>query len=249
MSELPAPPVLVLAGSEPLGRAGLQADLRHLAWLGRDAIGIPSCLTHQTENGGAIHPVPDESIRASLDAVGAVGAFKIGALHRVGVVAVLEEFLRESDVTTVLDPVLASSRGLTLLDDPGRRLLLERLLPRIDLLTPNLPEACQLAGRDDPLDAARALVDRGARAVFLKGGHREDRGNEIIDHLVTPDEVVACSHARLPGTTLRGTGCAMATLLAHLHAPERPWVTVIEMARKIFHQWWERALDEGQARI
>jgi hydroxymethylpyrimidine/phosphomethylpyrimidine kinase len=162
-----------------------------------------------------------ELVRAQVAAAFAtreIAAVKIGMLASAAVVhAVAEALAPHARVPVVLDPVLLSTSGGELLEEGGRRALMERLLAGTALLTPNIPEAAALLGcavarsEVQALEQARELLARGARAVLLKGGHAG--GPDSVDLLVTPQGLERLSAPRL-GKTLRGTGCALASAIA-----------------------------------
>lgn len=227
----PRPAVLVVAGSDSSGGAGLQRDLRVLADLDVDALTAVTAVTAQTDHGvRCVLPVPAAVVRDQVEAAlgsGRVRAVKVGMLAQRGVVdAVADALLDLPGLPVVVDPVLASSSGSPLLDDPGRVALVERLLPLATLLTPNLPEAAALLGEapatDDAglLRQARLLLGLGPGAVLLKGGHGS--GGSSDDLLVTADGPPVRLRAPRLAATMRGTGCALATGIAARLAQGRP---------------------------
>jgi hydroxymethylpyrimidine/phosphomethylpyrimidine kinase len=217
------PAVLVIAGSDSSGGAGLARDLKVLADLGCEALCALSAVTAQTDRRLlSVHHIPPQvvrtQIRAALD-TGLVGAIKIGMLgNRETVHAVADGLAREARLPIVLDPVLLSSSGGVLLDEAGRAEMRARLFPLATLLTPNIPEAATLCGappaesREALIAQARALLGTGARAVLLKGGHAH--GPEATDLLLRAGaEPEWLSAARLDARR-RGTGCALASAIA-----------------------------------
>ena len=215
------PCVLTIAGSDSSGGAGIQADLRTIAAYGLHGLSTITAVTAQNSRAvEAIHRVPPRHLLAQLRAVFAdfeVAAVKIGMLGSAAAVDVVANHLREAGARNiVLDPVLVSSSGAALLPQRGLRLLRKDLIPIVDLLTPNLPEAEALLGRRvrsdaDMRAAADDLVALGAGAVLLKGGHR--RGRTVSDVLVDGDRALTYSHPRLPWS-VRGTGCTLASAVA-----------------------------------
>jgi hydroxymethylpyrimidine/phosphomethylpyrimidine kinase len=217
------PAVLVIAGSDSSGGAGLARDLRVLADFGVEAVCAISAVTAQTHGHlVSVHHVPPEVVRTQIRAAlesAAVGAIKIGMLGTATTVAAVADCLpRAGALPVVLDPVLLSSSGGVLLDEDGRAEMRSRLFPLAALLTPNIPEAASLCaappanGRDERLAQARMLLAMGPRAVLLKGGHAIDA--EAADLLLTAQgEPQWLSSPRLPGRC-RGTGCALAAAIA-----------------------------------
>ena len=217
------PAILVIAGSDSSGGAGIARDLKVLADVGCDALCAITAVTAQTPGHViSVHHVPPEvvrtQIRAALEST-AVDAIKIGMLGTAATVsAVADSLPRGGALPIVLDPVLVSSSGGMLLDEDGRALLRARLLPLATVVTPNIPEAATLCGtapaasRETLLEQARALLAAGTRAVLLKGGHAA--GAEAVDLLLSAaGEPQWLSSPRLD-TQCRGTGCALASAIA-----------------------------------
>jgi len=215
--------VLVIAGSDCSGGAGLARDLHTLARFGIEAMCAVTAVTVQSDSRvSAVHPLPPELVRAQIEAAlatGRVGAIKIGMLGTGAVVLAVAACLPPRErVPMVLDPVLASSSGAALLDAGGREALREHLVPRATLVTPNIPEAAALLGtepattEEEVLRQAHAWLALGPAAVLIKGGHGS--GGEAVDLLVSaeasPRRLVTVRSAR----THRGTGCALATGIA-----------------------------------
>jgi len=211
--------VLVIAGCDPGGGAGIARDLATLAALKVRARCVVTAVTVQTdERLLSVHPLGADLVAAQIEASlahGVPGAVKIGMLANGAIVQAVTAAL-PARVPVVLDPVLAASSGGELLDRSGRAAL-PRLLAKVTLLTPNIPEAAQLldttAARDEQslLAQARALLALGPAAVLMKGGHAG--GAEAVDLLVSAQEVQRLRAPRAPGTR-RGTGCALASAIA-----------------------------------
>lgn len=214
--------VLVIAGTDSSGGAGLARDLRTLAELETRALCAVTAVTAQSDAGVlGIHVVPPAMVRAQIHSAFAtcpIDAVKIGMLATAETVrAVAEALAPHAQLPVVLDPVLASSSGTALLDGPGREALRAILLPRVTLLTPNIPEAAVLLGcaaatsEADMLSQAHALLALGARAVLIKGGH--GAGAEAVDLLVSAQGTDRLAVARMDASC-RGTGCALASAIA-----------------------------------
>ena len=218
------PRCLTIAGSDSGGGAGIQADLKAFARLGCHGMSAVVALTAQNTVGvTAIHEVPADVVRAQLDAVfGDLGAdaAKTGMLFSAEIVATVASALDEYPVPLVVDPVMISSSGARLLRDDAVVVLVERLFPRAVVVTPNLAEACVLAGvpfREDAgrRELAEAIVALGAPAVVVTGGHGDEPVDWLFDgaaHLPIPVE-------RHGGSATHGSGCthsaALTALLAH----------------------------------
>jgi len=214
-----APVVLTIAGSDPSGGAGLQADLKTFATLGAYGAAVVTALTAQNTRGvEGVEPVSPAFVVRQLDCVLAdldVRAIKTGMLGRAALVEALAERLAGAAMPIVVDPVLAATAGQPLAEaaalDPIRR----RLLPHAALVTPNLAEAEALTGRpvSSPAEmraAAQALVDLGARAALVKGGHLEDVALDILHDGSAIHELAA---GRVPGV-FHGAGCTLSAAIA-----------------------------------
>ena len=213
----------MIAGSDSSGGAGIVRDLRVLADLEVEALCAISAVTAQTHGSvAAVHHVPPDVVRAQIRTAlesAAVGAIKIGMLGTAATVrAVAEALPRDGTIPIVLDPVLVSSSGGTLLDEEGRAEMLARLLPLTAVLTPNIPEAASLCGTapaaspEARVAQARTLLATGARAVLLKGGHGD--GPQAVDLLLGAEGApIWLSSPRL-AARCRGTGCALASAIA-----------------------------------
>lgn len=214
--------VLVIAGSDSGGGAGIQADIKTITALGGYAATAIAALTAQNTHGvHGVLPVPAEFVRLQIDCVlddiGA-DAFKTGMLDRAEIIVlVAERIATRPGLPFVLDPVMVAKGGARLLAQDAVSSLKRSLVPHATLLTPNLPEAEALAGREihslhDMHDAARQLLTLGAPAVLLKGGHLP--GNEVFDLLATEDGIEAFSAPRIDTRHTHGTGCTLASAIA-----------------------------------
>src|SRR5690606_3000952 len=176
------PIALTIAGSDPSGGAGIQADLKTFHQHGVYGTAVITLLTVQNTRGvTAVETMRPElvrdQVRAVIDDVPPVAA-KTGALGSAGVVRAAAELAAGFSFPLVVDPVMISKHGAPLLDDEAAEALTRELLPRAFLVTPNAPEAEVLSGihvhdRESAADAARAIAERGPRAVLVKGGHLE----------------------------------------------------------------------------
>jgi hydroxymethylpyrimidine/phosphomethylpyrimidine kinase len=215
--------VLVVAGSDSGGGAGIQADIKTIAALGGYAMSAVTALTAQDTMGvHAIHSVPPEFVARQmacvLDDIGA-DAIKTGMLGDAEMVAAVRDALRRHavGVPLVVDPVMIAKGGASLLAHEAVGALKELLLPMATILTPNLPEAEVLTGMSIADEAgmrraAGALLDLGAPAVLLKGGHLP--GDDVVDLLVTRVGVEAFHARRIPTRHTHGTGCTLASAVA-----------------------------------
>ena len=211
--------VLSIAGSDSGGGAGIQADLKAFARCGVHGMTAITALTAQNTVGvKAVHPVPGEfiveQVRAVVEDIG-VAAVKIGMLGTAETVAAVDAALDllEPGTPVVLDPVMVAESGAVLLDERARSALVELLLPRATVITPNLPEARVLAGAQAPEDVealARSLHRLGPGAVVVTGGHRE----EIVDVLFDGERIHLIEGERHPDGAAHGSGCTHSSVLA-----------------------------------
>jgi len=246
--------VLIIAGSDSGGGAGIQADIKTVTALGGYAMTAITALTAQNTLGvHAIHEVPEDfitrQIEVVLDDLG-VDAIKIGMLHRAGVIHAVADALERSGNTAplVLDPVMVAKGGQALLEGDAVQALKDRLIPRAALITPNVPEAEALTGIkiDSIADfgpIGDKLVRMGAPAALIKGGHMphdakiraENRGmvTDVLWRKGAHAEVFE-SH-RIDSRHTHGTGCTLASAIACGLAQGMDLVTSIRRARGYVH--------------
>lgn len=246
--------IWVLAGVDPSGGAGLHQDLRVLSALGVMAKGIPTSLTAQNiREVRRVFPVSTDVFREMLQALLDVerpAAIKVGLLPET----LITEFLSLSDaissgIPVVLDPIFRFGSGDPFQDPDSFQAMAHRIFPHVSLVTPNLPEASALLGREilsnkeDMRGAAEEILFRfGGGAVYLKGGH--GGGKEKIDLFVTREEILELTYPSLPVSALHGGGCTLASLLTgcRVMAPESSWATVVRQAREIFQSALDREI-------
>jgi hydroxymethylpyrimidine/phosphomethylpyrimidine kinase len=213
--------VLTIAGSDPSGGAGIQADLKTFSALNVYGMAVIAALTAQNTQGvRAVMEIPAEFVDSQLDAVLTdipPLAIKTGMLGSAAVVKVVARRLRGQDIRhIVVDPVMVSSSGTPLLQPEAIEILKRELLPLAELITPNLAEASQLAGLEvnnlsDMERAAQRIHDLGARNVLVKGGHLE---GDAIDVFFDGRTTVQLRSERVPGADLHGTGCVLSSAIA-----------------------------------
>ena len=215
--------VLIVAGSDSGGGAGIQADIKAVTMLDAFAATAITALTAQNTNGVfGVLPIDPAFIRQQmevvLDDIGA-DAIKTGMLHDAPVIETVAAVLAEraASIPLVLDPVMVAKGGAPLIQADAIDTLKRRLLPRAAVLTPNLPEAEILAGgtiANVPAmrEAARALLDLGCGAVLLKGGHLD--GDTVHDVLATAAGLREWQSPRIDSRHTHGTGCTLASAIA-----------------------------------
>ncbi len=219
--------VLVIAGSDSGGGAGIQADIKTITALGGYAATAITAVTVQNTLGvTGVHPIPLDVIaaqaRAVLDDIGA-DAIKTGMLGDAAVVETVAAAIDHANkdgagaVPAVVDPVMIAKGGAALLAESAVDAVKRLMIPRATLLTPNAPEATALTGLpvetlDDQRRAGEALLSMGARAVLMKGGHVP--GERVVDLLMTPAGETTFEGERIDTRHTHGTGCTLASACA-----------------------------------
>ena len=227
------PRILIIAGSDSGGGAGIQADIKTVTMLGGHAMTAVTAITAQNTQGVTdVHTVPTETVLAQIDAVIAdigVDAVKIGmigspftALHIAERLSALE------NVPVVFDPVMVATSGATLADDPTIAAF-GKLMDVAVIVTPNLPELRRLTGEEDEVAGALKLVSDHRCAVLIKGGHEE--GDALADALIEEDNMTSWQGQRIDTTSTHGTGCTLASAIAFYLGAGLPLAQAVERAR------------------
>lgn len=227
----PIPNILTIAGSDSGGGAGIQADLKTFSALGAYGASVITALTAQNTCGvTGVHALDAAFVTAQLDAVFSdirIDAVKIGMLANAAIVhAVADALRRYAARFVVLDTVMISKSAHALLAPDAVDALREALLPLATVVTPNLPEAAALlndvpaATEDDMVRQGQALLQTGARAVLMKGGHLPD-ASASPDWLVEATRTMRLDGARVPVSNTHGTGCTLSSAIAAL-LPQQP---------------------------
>jgi hydroxymethylpyrimidine/phosphomethylpyrimidine kinase len=229
---------LTIAGSDSGGGAGIQADLRTFAAFGVHGASAIAALTAQNTLGvTGVHLVPPEFVAAQIDTVATdlpIHAVKTGMLGSADLVSAVAAAIRRHALPhVVVDPVMVAKSGDRLLASDAIDAVRRELLPLASVLTPNRMEAEALLGREvrtraHAHDAAIALVDAGARAVVMKGGHFDDE--DVVDLLYDGSAFHEIRHARLASTATHGTGCTFAAAVAAGLALGEPLVAAVVTA-------------------
>ncbi len=249
--------MLIIAGSDSGGGAGLEADLRTVAAHGLHGLVVVTAVTAQnTRVVSAIQPISPRIVGAQLDAVFAdfrIASVKVGMLATAPIVRTVARTLgKHPEIPLVLDPVLVATTGARLASKDLARVLRRHLLARADLLTPNLPEAESLLGRrlhgerDFPA-AAADLIAMGARAVLLKGGHLG--GRRVSDLLATADGRLRWFRHRRIRAEGHGTGCTLSSAIAARLADGDAMDVAVEAAIDYVHRAFVRGYRPGLGRL
>lgn len=243
------PRVLSIAGSDPSGGAGVQADLKAFSVHGAYGMCVLTALTAQNTLGvQGVHPVPPSFVAAQLHSVFVdvtVDAVKIGMLGDAATVRVVAQALhRWRPPVVVLDPVMVAKSGDRLLDVDAVGVLRDELLPLVQLLTPNLGEAADLLGvaaatdEDGMAAQARGLAALGP-SVLVKGGHLD--GPEAVDLLLDDGTLTRFASPRVRTRNTHGTGCALSSAVAALRPQRASWVEAVGEAK----DWLTGALEHA----
>jgi hydroxymethylpyrimidine/phosphomethylpyrimidine kinase len=242
--------VLIVAGSDSGGGAGIQADIKTVTMFGGYAATAITALTAQNTQGVAdIYEVPARFVRLQmetmLDDIGA-DAIKTGMLNTADIIDAVTEVIQQKAlaVPVVVDPVMVAKGGQRLLQPAAEEALVKRLLPLASIVTPNIPEAEALTGMEitrltHMKAAAARILEMGPAAVLLKGGHLD--GNRLHDVLLGHHIYEVFDSERIPTNNTHGTGCTMASAIAAGLAQGRRLVDAVVGAREYVH----RAIEEA----
>jgi hydroxymethylpyrimidine/phosphomethylpyrimidine kinase len=237
-SVTPTARILIIAGSDSGGGAGIQADIKTVTMLGGHPMTAVTAITAQNTVGvTSVHPVPAEMILAQIDAVASdigVDAVKIGmiggAFAAEQVAKRLERLRAEQPgVPIVFDPVMVATSGAALADD-ATIAAFGRLMDVATIATPNLPELKRLTSEEDPVAAALHLVGQHGCAVLIKGGHEE--GDALADALIETDNITSWQGQRIDTTSTHGTGCTLASAIAFFLAGGASLPNAVARARE-----------------
>jgi len=244
--------ILIIAGSDSGGGAGIQADIKTVTMLGGHAMTAVTAITAQNTTGvSAVHPVPAEMILAQIDAVvsdlgvDAVKIGMIGSAFAAGQVAARLERLKaeQPGIPIVFDPVMVATSGAALADD-ATVAAFGKLMDVATIATPNLPELKRLTSEEDPVAAALHLVGEHGCAVLIKGGH--DEGDALADALIETDNMTSWQGQRIDTTSTHGTGCTLASAIAFFLAGGATLADAIARAREFVRVALHDAPELGQ---
>lgn len=242
------PNILTIAGSDSGGGAGIQADIKAISATGGFACTAITALTAQNTQGvRSIHPISPQFIADQLDAVFTdirISAVKIGMLNDSQVIEVIAQKLKHYNLMNiVLDPVMVATSGAPLIQPEAIETLKECLIPLVDVITPNLPEASLLLGKNTIQNEAQIdkLIEKiqlhpclNSVDVLLKGGHFD--GQQSTDWLIQKSKVTSFTHARVKTNNTHGTGCTLSSAIASYLGQGFPLVEAVEKAKSYLSQ-------------
>ncbi|MFZ3619725.1 bifunctional hydroxymethylpyrimidine kinase/phosphomethylpyrimidine kinase [Leclercia barmai] len=231
---------LTIAGTDPSGGAGIQADLKTFSALGAYGCSVITALVAQNTRGvQSVYRIEPDFVAAQLESVFSdvrIDTTKIGMLAETDIVeAVAEQLLRHQVKNVVLDTVMLAKSGDPLLSPSAVETLRKKLLPQVALITPNLPEAAALLdapharSEQEMKEQGYALLAMGCEAVLMKGGHLDDP--ESPDWLFTPDGTVRFTAPRVKTKNTHGTGCTLSAALAALRPRHDSWADTVREAK------------------
>ena len=214
--------VLIIAGSDSSGGAGIQADIKTVTALGSYAMTAVTAVTCQNTKGvKAISSIPTKNVQKQitmvLEDIG-TNAVKIGMLHNTSIIKCVHRILKNYKVKNiVLDPVMIAKGGSRLVNNNSIKYLKKLLLPLCNVVTPNIPEAEVLTGysilnKEDMIKAAKKIISMGAKNVLIKGGHLKNK--MIFDILVSKKEIKIFPKRKIKTKNTHGTGCTLSSALA-----------------------------------
>ena len=241
---------LTIAGTDPSGGAGIQADLKTFSALGAYGCSVITALVAQNTRGvQSVYRIEPDFVAAQLDSVFSdvrIDTTKIGMLAETDIVEAVAERLKRYQVqNVVLDTVMLAKSGDPLLSASAVETLRKKLLPQVALITPNLPEAAALLGTShaqterEMKAQGNALLAMGCGAVLMKGGHLDDA--ESPDWLFTRDGEVRFTAPRVQTKNTHGTGCTLSAALAALRPRHEGWADTVREAKA----WLSAALEKA----
>lgn len=243
-SIIQTPIAMTIAGSDSGGGAGIQADLKAFAALGVYGCSAIASLTAQNTQGvQAVLPIPPAFVQAQIQSVLSdiqVGAIKTGMLATAEIINAVADSLKSfAQIPLVLDPVMVATSGDRLLAEDAVKTLIENLIPRATILTPNLLEAAALLNKPvaqnitEMQQQAELLLAMGAKAVLMKGGHGQ--GDDATDVLLTADGFELFSAERIATKNTHGTGCTLASAIAAGLAKKLSLRDAVAQAKNYLH--------------
>jgi len=250
----PKSKILIIAGSDSSGGAGIQADIKTVTALGSYAMTAITAVTIQNTTGvKSIIPINPKEISNQIEFTSKdikPDAIKIGMLHSTEVIkSVISslDFIKVRKI--ILDPVMIAKGGAKLIDNNAIKLLKNELIKKVSLITPNIPEAEMLTNtiiktKEDMIFAASILINLGAKNVFIKGGHLDSR--EVQDIFVNKKEIVIIKNKRITTSNTHGTGCTLSSAISTFFACGKTLKKSCELATKYVNNSIRSNLNYGK---
>ena len=250
----PKSKILVIAGSDSSGGAGIQADIKTITTLGSYAMTAITAVTTQNTTGvKSIVSIDPKEISNQIEFTSddiKPDAVKIGMLHSA---KVIKSVIRSLDIIKVkkiiLDPVMIAKGGAKLIDDQAVKLLKNLLIKKVSLITPNIPEAeiltnIKIRTKEDMIFAANILIELGAKNVFIKGGHLDSK--EVQDIFVNKEEILLIKNRRITTSNTHGTGCTLSSAITTFFACGKTLKKSCELATKYVNNSIRSNLNYGE---
>ena len=250
----PKSKILIIAGSDSSGGAGIQADIKTVTTLGSYAMTAITAVTIQNTTGvKSIVPINSKEISKQIDFTSSdikPDAIKIGMLHSTKVIiSVIKslDFIKVKKV--ILDPVMVAKGGAKLIDNKAVKLLKHKLMKKVSLITPNIPEAEILTGikiktKEDMIFAASKMIQLGAKNVFIKGGHL--KSNIVQDIFVNKKEIKIIKNRKITTSNTHGTGCTLSSAIATFFSCGKSLKKSCELATKYVNNSIRSNLNYGK---
>ncbi len=236
----PKSKILIIAGSDSSGGAGIQADIKTVTALGSYAMTAITAVTSQNTTGvKSIIPISPKEISRQIEFTSKdikPDSIKIGMLHSVKVInAVLKSLNKINVKKIILDPVMVAKGGTKLIDNRSVKILKSKLIKKVSLITPNIPEAeiltkIRINSVDDMIHAARILISLGAKNVLIKGGHLKSK--IMQDIFLNKNEISAFKNKKIHTKNTHGTGCTLSSAIATYYSCGKTLKKSCEMAIK-----------------
>ena len=250
----PKSKILIIAGSDSSGGAGIQADIKTITALGSYAMTAITAVTIQNTTGvKSIVPIEPKEISNQIEFTSKdirPDAIKIGMLHSV---KVIKSVIRSLEIIKVkkiiLDPVMIAKGGAKLIDDKAIELLRNELIKKVSLITPNIPEAeiltkIKIKNKEDMILAASILIELGAKNVFIKGGHLDYK--VVQDIFVNRKEIMIIKNRRITTSNTHGTGCTLSSAISAFFACGKTLKKSCELATKYVNHSIRSNLNYGK---
>jgi hydroxymethylpyrimidine/phosphomethylpyrimidine kinase len=250
----PKSKILIIAGSDSSGGAGVQADIKTVTALGSYAMTAITAITIQNTTGvKSIVPIDPKEISNQIEFTSQdikPDAIKIGMLHSTKMV---KSVIHSLDIIKVkkiiLDPVMIAKGGAKLIDDKAIKLLRNELIKKVSLITPNIPEAeiltdTKIKNKEDMIFAASILIGLGAKNVFIKGGHLDSK--EVQDIFVNKKEIMLIKNRRITTSNTHGTGCTLSSAITTFFACGKTLKKSCELATKYVNNSIRSNLNYGK---
>lgn len=250
MNKIPC--ALTIAGTDPTGGAGIQADLKTFQELKSYGMSVITSVVAQNTTGvQAVHHLPLDMIEKQLESIISdvpVHAFKTGMIANIDMMKIIANKIATIDAAFVMDPVMVATSGDPLIAEDARDYLRDHLLPLTTIITPNIPEAESLTGQfiqteDDMKDAASYIVNKlGANAAIVKGGHLQ---GDAIDFFYDGFKMHSFSAKRIDTPNTHGTGCTLSAAITAYLSHDIPLLTAVEKAKTYVTSAIKHSLDLG----